>query len=367
MFNRRQFIIGASAAAGAAALPWWLNRAQANEPWLISAYSNKKKQHFAAAFNLQGDLISQVSLPARGHGAWAHPNKPGHGIIFARRPGTFMMEIDFSQGEIHHHIRSAKNHHSYGHGVFSQDGKILFTTENDFELGRGVIVLRDTENYQVIDSFDAGGLGPHECRLMPDGQTLVIANGGIKTHPNWPRKKLNIDTMVPSLTYLDLKTGQIIDQFKLDNHHLSIRHLDVSDQGKVIAGLQYQGQKTDQVPLAISHHGETSLQYLLASDKVWRSMNQYTASICINSQAELAAISCPRGDLVTFWDLRSNRFIDSIHLRDGAGLSLVDQHFVATNGKGMVNHQQQSDSFQMNTLKFNDIRWDNHLTTLQGV
>ena len=43
MFNRRQFIIGASAAVGAATLPWWLNRAQVNEPWLISAYSNKKR------------------------------------------------------------------------------------------------------------------------------------------------------------------------------------------------------------------------------------------------------------------------------------------------------------------------------------
>lgn len=365
MLNRRQFLLGASGAVALASLPLVFNGQ--SQQWLVSAFSKGQKgngqRHFAGAFNQNGQLINAVELPARGHGSAAHPTKPGHAIMFARRPGTFLLEVDFANGAITQHITASQGRHFFGHGVFSKDGKQLFSIENNFEQGRGEVVVRDSSNYQVIDRYDCGGVGPHECRLMPDGSTLVIANGGIKTHPDWPRKKLNLDTMSPALTYLDLSSGQVIDQFKLDNHQLSIRHLDVSAQGKVVAGLQYQGPKSDNVPLAISHHGQESLQFLQADDVVWRSLNHYTASVCVDSSAQQVAISCPRGDVITLWDLNSDQYIRSIKMRDVAGLGLANSQVVATNGKGQVlNLNQANQQF----LKFNDIRWDNHLTTIQS-
>lgn len=34
--------------------------------------------------------------------------------------------------------------------------------------------------------------------LMPDGRTLVVANGGIETRPDYPRAKRNVRTMAPT-------------------------------------------------------------------------------------------------------------------------------------------------------------------------
>ncbi|MGB0834883.1 MAG: DUF1513 domain-containing protein [Psychrobium sp.] len=360
MLNRRQFLLGVGGAAALASLPLVINRQ--SQQWLVSAF-DQNKQHFAGAFDLAGKLISAVPLPARGHGSAAHPTKAGHAIMFARRPGTFLMEVDFATGQITQRIDSGSDHHFFGHGVFSRDGKQLFSVENNFAAGHGEIVVRDSDNYQVLERYHCGGVGPHECRLMPDGNTLVIANGGIKTHPEWPRKKLNLDTMSPALTYMDLKSGKIIDQYRLANHQLSIRHLDVSDSGKVFAGLQYQGPKSNDVPLAISHHGQDSLQFLQADDVVWRSLNHYTASVCVDSSAQQVAISCPRGDVITLWELNSDQYIRSIKMRDVAGLGLANSQVVATNGKGQVLNLNQA---KQQFLKFNDIRWDNHLTTIQS-
>jgi len=363
MLNRRQFLLGTSGVLALASLPLVPNGQ--SQQWLVSAFTKSSAarglQHFAGAFNQEGQLINAVLLPARGHGSAAHPSKPGHAIMFARRPGTFLLEVDFTSGVITKHIRAAQGHHFFGHGVFSQDGRLLFSIENNFEQGRGEVVVRDSNNYQIIERFDCGGVGPHECRLMPDSNTLVIANGGIKTHPNWPRKKLNLDTMSPALTYLDLTSGQVIDEFKLGNHQLSIRHLDVSAQGKVVAGLQYQGPKNDNVPLAISHHGQASLSFLKADDVVWQSLNQYTASVCVDNEQQQVAISCPRGDLITLWDLNNDQFIRQIKMRDVAGLGLANQKIIATNGKGQVLDVHDS---QRQFTHFNDIRWDNHLTTI---
>jgi len=363
MLNRRQFILGTSGVLGLASLPMFFNKGE-TQSWLVSAFSNNNQQHFVGAFSADGTLINAVALPARGHGAIAHPFKKGHAIVFARRPGTFMMEVDFINGQIIKQVNASHGQHFFGHGVFSHDSSVLMSVENNFELGRGEIVLRDSHNYQVIDKYDCGGVGPHECKLMPNSNTLVIANGGILTHPKWPRKKLNLDSMSPALTYLDLDNGKAIDHFSLNNHQLSIRHLDVSSKGKVIAGLQYQGAKTDQVPLAISHQGEQALEFLNADDTTWQRFNQYTASVCIDEANNQVAISGPRGDLITLWDLTTDTFLKKINMRDVAGLSLSNGQLIASNGKGQTINVNEV-PLQPNV--FDDVRWDNHLTTITGV
>ena len=42
-----------------------------------------------------------------------------------------------------------------------------------------------------------------------DGETLVVANGGIATHPDLPRVKLNLPTMAPSLCFVDRRSGAL--------------------------------------------------------------------------------------------------------------------------------------------------------------
>ena len=48
-----------------------------------------------------------------------------------------------------------------------------------------MIGVRDaTDGYRQIGEFAAHGVEPHDIALLADGRTMVIANGGIRTHPD---------------------------------------------------------------------------------------------------------------------------------------------------------------------------------------
>jgi len=71
--------------------------------------------------------------------------------------------------------------------AFARDGRTLFATETAIETGDGVLGIYDAAaDYRRRGEVPTHGLDPHEVRLMPDGRTLVIANGGILTHPDAP-------------------------------------------------------------------------------------------------------------------------------------------------------------------------------------
>lgn len=360
MTSRRDFLKLGLVVTAASVLPGcvsWLSK-----PWFVSCCTDKAGNHYAAAFEQSGKLINQLPIPARGHQVIGIPNKPGHALVFARRPGDFLIEIDFASGTVVKQVNSTAGQHFFGHGVVTANDSHLLTTENDYEKGRGLIVVRDLDTLVEVDKFDSGGIGPHELRMMPDNNTVVVANGGILTHPAQPRKKLNLDTMEPNLSYLSLSDGKVLGSYQLQNKHLSIRHLDVSDVGKVVIGLQYQGAKNDLNKLLVSHYGEDSLTELSAPESIWRQMNQYTASVAIDSKSSKVAVACPRGDMLTFWDLHSGEFINSHRLSDGAGVTSTEQQFVATNGKGQMFNADAS--AQQLIGKHGRIKWDNHLSVI---
>lgn len=364
LVTRRRFLAATAATCAAGAFAFVYSR-KTDQYWLVSAATDNNNQHFVSAIDLQGNEISRISLPARGHDAIDVAGKPGRAIVFARRPGLFAFEVDFISGRIVHQIAPEKGYHFYGHGVLSKKNNSLLTSENHYGTGNGYIVERDLSNYQIINRYRSGGIGPHQIALMSDDKTLVIANGGIKTHPEQPRKKLNLDSMKPNLSYLDLGSGKVIEQHQLNNPQLSIRHLAVSAQDKVIAGLQYQGTKTDLVPLAISHVKGRTLQYLKAPNHQWRSMSQYTASVCVDNDNALVAISCPRADMITYWSLHNDSFLGTDRLSDGAGLAYTDRLF-ASSGKGQITELAKGNTYSSKlAFSFDKLRWDNHMLAMK--
>lgn len=363
--NRRQLLLGASQAALAA----WLLPActtQKSAQWLVSACNNQQGQTMAAAFNNQGEMVSCVKLPARGHDAIALPKKPGYGLVFCRRPDRFAVEIDFINGKITNNIQSQTDSHFYGHGVLSKDGQYLYTTENLYEKKRGLIVVRDAHNYQVLDRFDSGGVGPHELALMPDGNTLVIANGGIETHPNQPRKKLNLGDMQPNLAYLHIASGKVLSSFAPPDNQLSIRHLAVGQNGAVYAGAQYQGKKSTIKPLVFAHHGENNLQAFGASQTQWYKMRQYTSSLLVKD--DLLYVSCPRGSHLSFWDTATREFVGQQAFSDVSGLAYSSGNILASSGKGLLKKLSQTSHtipiIRPASMSSLEVKFDNHMTMI---
>ncbi|MEX0365976.1 MAG: DUF1513 domain-containing protein, partial [Ruegeria sp.] len=238
MTTRRAFLAGLAATGLAPRASW----AELGAPDFLSAALFPDGSYRLAGLRPTGEILFSLPLPARGHAAAAHPHR-AEAVAFARRPGTFALVIDCATGQELAHLTAPEGRHFYGHGTFSPDGRLLFTTENDYEAGTGIIGLWDAaKGYTRLGEFSSGWVGPHDMTLMPDGDTLVIANGGIETHPDTGRAKLNLPVMRPNLTYLRL-TRPVLDQIEHPGplHKNSIRHLTPRADRPVRFAIQWQG------------------------------------------------------------------------------------------------------------------------------
>ncbi len=136
-------------------------------------------------------------------------------------------------------FRSPSYTHFYGHGVFSEDGKHLFATENDFENGAGLIgVYYTDEQFKQVYEFHTPGVGPHESMVMPGGRTLCVANGEILTHPDTGRVKLNLHDMPSSVVSINSRPSKLLNKYNVPKalKRLSLRHMDIAADQTVWLG-----------------------------------------------------------------------------------------------------------------------------------
>ena len=187
---------------------------------------------------------------------------------------------------------------------------------------RGVIGVYDAErSYRRAGELPSHGIGPHEIGLLSDGETLVVANGGIATRPDLPRVKLNLPTMAPSLCLVDRRDGTLLQERRLDPalHQLSIRHLAVGPEDTVAGAMQYEGPAGNLVPLVAVWRGVEGLHLLRGPAAVLRAMKHYCGSVCFDPSGRTIAASAPRGGIVTFWDVGAAQSAMQSPREKGAG------------------------------------------------
>ncbi len=336
----------------------------------ISAIANKSGSYALAGMTPAGTIVFNTPLPGRGHSAAVSPDGKT-AILFARRPGTFAVAFNPADPTAQPvTFTTPPGRHFYGHGVFSRDGTRLYTPENDFENTRGVIGIYDvTNDYARIGEMPSHGVGPHDVHLSADGETLIVANGGIATHPDMPRLKLNLPTMSPSLAYVDRRTGTLRTELRLpaELHQLSIRHLAVSNAGTIAIAMQYQGTKTDQPPLVAIHRpGAASLEMLDTPPDILRHMNNYCGSVALDASGTVLATTAPRGNLCALWTIADGtHFIGKVDMDDCCGIAATNDagSFLLTSGKGSVAAiRVKGTNIETSPLaKASATAWDNHL------
>ena len=183
----------------------------------FSAFSKGSQAHYLGAFDAKGGLLWSMALPDRAHAPVVHPTHTVVGAV-ARRPGFYMDFFNPLTGAKVQRIEPTSEHHFYGHAVFTDDGKRLITQENHYPTGAGKIVIRSWPDGQIVQAFSSGGIGPHESVLL-NKNTLVIANGGLKTHPDNDREILNLTVSLSWETHAHLRQASC--QYKLPTDSLS--------------------------------------------------------------------------------------------------------------------------------------------------
>lgn len=348
MATRRDFLAGLMA-AGMAPGPTW---ADASSPSFLSAARTRAGDYILVGMDQSGDERFRIPLPARGHAAAAHPTRP-QGVAFARRPGTFALVLDCTTGDVLARLDSPQGRHFYGHGTFDVAGDLLFTTENNYDAGQGRIGIWDVRRgYVRIGEIASHGVGPHDLRLMPD-VTLVVANGGIDTHPASGRQKLNIPTMRPNLSYLDMD-GTLLDQVEPSHPHASIRHLGVRGDGLVALGMQWQGDVAGAPALVATHRRGEGLRIL--GDQ--SGLAGYVGSVAFSGDGSQIAITSPRGGEAQVFAAATGQQLGRFEKADICGVAALDRGVILTNGQGGVFGSGAQ------ILAQHDLAWDNHLVAI---
>lgn len=352
--DRRRFVKAAGLGFLAALQPRALMALERADAVYASGMRDANGSYAVATVTERGEIVDRVALPARAHGMAFSP-ATGRTVAFARRPGTYAMIFDAHGKTDPIVIASVEGRHFYGHGAFSPDGRILYASENDFDANRGMIGLYDATNrFARIGEFETYGVGPHDMTVTDDGRMLVVANGGIETHPDTGRTKLNLKSMQPSLTLIDAATGGLIEKHALPPQwaQVSTRHVDIDDSGRIWFACQYEGHRNDLPPLVGSFAKGEDLRFVELPEKTTRRLANYVGAIAVNRKDGLVGVTSPKGGVAVTIDARSGKVLSETTVPDAAGIAPATEGFAVSSYDGDFRGSRSN------------VAWDQHIVRI---
>lgn len=338
--------------------------APAAEAGFLAAAADAEGRWRVAAFGADGAKRFESAMPARGHGAAVGPDG-GTAVLFARRPGHFALVLDPASGALRQVVERAPGRWFCGHGAFSADGGTLWASEID-ATGEGVVgVYAVRRGYARIGEFPTGGADPHDVRLAPDGASIWVANGGIRTDPRLPRTRFELEAFDSSLVRLDTGSGRLLARHRVaQDASLSLRHLALAPDGTVAIAMQHEGPRQDRPPL-VALVDAAGLAVLPGPAAGWGLLDHYIGSAAASADGTLFAVTSPRGGAGLVIEAASRRVRAAFTLRDGCGVAAAPGGFLVTSGLGGgVLVAADGTQRRLENPFLAGLRWDNHLVPI---
>lgn len=351
ILDRRSFLAAAGASWAAALLPNPAEALARDDMLFASAFMAEDKTYGFALTDAAGDIITRRSLPERGH-SFAGGGPDGKAVIFARRPGTFALAFDPRMQSAPILFSTPPDSHFYGHGLFSPDGRLLYAAENAFATGDGMIGIYDAAaGFKRIGAFASGGIDPHDMILLADGKTLCVANGGILTHPDSGRQKLNLATMKSLISFIDIATGTVLESHELpaSMQRLSLRHMAAARDGMIWVGGQYEGDAADRAPLIARIGLGRQLVMPEFAPEIINRFGNYIGSVAASSDGERIAFTSPVGGTMLVINAKTGSPIETRSITGVCGVAGSGSGFLVSSENGMMGGRQHAE------------HWDNHI------
>ena len=304
--NRRQWLQGLGVLA-AMPLGTWARGTPAQPTQLAAAWALGADLFVGV---LQVPMSAQEGLrvlhshpvPTRAHGMTQLAD--GTLLFASRRPGDWLLRVRPDGHEDWLWIEPDRAFN--GHVIASHDGQHLYTTETDLADSQGLIGVRDVKTLEKVAEWRTGGMDPHQLLLDRDG-SLVVANGGIPTQPETGRRKLKLTHMDSSIARLQPQQhGAIAGQWRLEDPRLSLRHLSWGPSvtwaperrwlGIALQAEHDDAQQKQTAPVLALFDGEKLHAAPIPAGAEWQG---YGGDI--SSNAQHFAVTCPRADVLTWW------------------------------------------------------------------
>ena len=149
-------------------------------------------------------------MPIRAHGCAARSERSQSRAVLCTAAGDAGVRDAISKRcALARSLRPGTGRHLAGHGVFSRRAICCSRPNTTTSRCAAWSASATRVPSRSCSEIDTHGIDPHEVAWLPDGRTLLVANGGIMTHPRTFRRKLNIPTMDPSLCAIDSASGAV--------------------------------------------------------------------------------------------------------------------------------------------------------------
>ena len=258
------------------------------------------------------------------HGIIIDPNNKERLLVFEKN-GPSAAEINLSLHKVSKKLAPSKDKHFYGHGTFNQAGDTLYCTETNLNNQKGALFIRDARNFNVRGAIPTFGENPHECKLIDDGATLVVTHAG----------SVNNTKTGPSITYIDVASKKLKERISLANEPLTTAHIGIANDGSlVVASAPGEGLEKTHTGSVSIRSGNQPMLPMTQPEVVINQMNGEALSVIVDNKRRIAAVTHPKGNMVTFWSIDKRELLKamSVPKPGGVTLSLDEKSFIVSYG-----------------------------------
>ncbi len=241
-------------------------------------------------------------------------------------------------------IKAAEGNYFYGHGIIDEKRNLFYSTQamktNDRDDGarnnvKGYVYVHSLPGFEIVDKFPTFGNDPHDMKLVND--QLVICNGGSDS----------------SITILDMNTRKLVQEFKVNTPHLSLRHIEpVNDQNFIVATLTSDLKQTTPLYGLNLKTGLRAYRTPVEIEKTF--MRSQLLSIC-HFKGHIFA-TCPATHTVLVWDV-SGEFVGGQKITAAAGLAVSKELDALIVGSGDPKEKAKVLTVVNGAIRIQNIDW----------
>ena len=243
-----------------------------------------------------------LSLGFLAHGLTIDPLDATRAALFEKQgPGACV--VDLARRRVVAPIPTTPTRKFYGHGAFSSDGSLLYATESLVDRAfEGALVVRDARTLAELGLVPTHGVAPHDCQLIDDGTTMVVANGGGP-----------LDGAAPSVTFVDLASGRLLE------------HVAVTPGGDLaVVSAPRDGSPNPNRELGavtLRPRGGDAVTMDRPAQVVQRMLGE-TLSVVVHEVDGVVLATHPLGDCVSMWRLADASFLGTLELSGPRGVAI---------------------------------------------
>ena len=270
----------------------------------------KARQNVLTIINLTQQEKRLIDTPFLAHGMVIDPNNKYRVFCFEKNAGN-ACTIDLQTQSVSATFNAETNQLFSGHACFSLDGKKIICIESNKDTLQGSITIRDSKTFELIRQLPTLGLSPHDCQLTKDN-ILTVSNTG--------RSESGFHQ--PSLVSINLNTEKLVERIKLDTQDLNCGHFNIAKNDALVIASAPIDSSNKTLPGGVSlRNHDGILTTMTEPELVIKRMTGEALGIEIHQQQQIAAITHPQADLLTFWSIKDKNIIKAFGIEKPRGIS----------------------------------------------